>query len=102
MSVRDDDVRAVAELARLGVPAGRLPALARELGSILEHMEVLSGVEIPPTLGEPAPEDGMPLRPDVGPQEALANGLDAFAPEVRDGFFVVRRLDSHDDAGSAA
>ena len=102
MPVHVDDVRAVAALARLGVAADRLPALARELNGILVHMEQLSAVEIPAPAAVDSSPLGKPLRPDDGVQVTLARPLESFAPVMRDGLFVVPRLDSHDDGGSAA
>ena len=101
MAVRDDDVRAVASLARVGVAADRFPSLARELSGILAHMEQLAAVVVPPTGAADSPS-AMPLRTDEGVQFPLARAREAFAPVMRDGFFVVPRLDSHDEGGSAA
>jgi aspartyl-tRNA(Asn)/glutamyl-tRNA(Gln) amidotransferase subunit C len=39
----------------------------------------------------------LPLRPDVGPPIPLARERDAFAPSMRDGFFLVPRLSTHED-----
>jgi aspartyl-tRNA(Asn)/glutamyl-tRNA(Gln) amidotransferase subunit C len=43
---------------------------------------------------------GTPLRDDEGPAIPLARPLDAFAPAVRDGFFLVPRLASHASVGA--
>jgi len=101
VSVRDEDVRHVAALARIGVAADRFPALARELSGILAHMEQLRAVDVSTILdneGLPA----MSLRQDDGAQVPLARPREAFAPVMRDGFFVVPRLESHEDSGSSA
>ena len=102
MAVHADDVQAVAALARLGVAPERLPALARELSGILEHMAQLSAVENSDASPTGALMEGMPLRADDGAQVPLEGAREAFAPAMRGGFFVVPRLDTHDDAGSAA
>ncbi len=102
MAVDDNDVRAVAALARIGVAPERFPALARELSGILAHMDQLSAVEIPQRDDGDGSPEGMPLRPDTGVPSPLARPLEAFAPVTRDGFFVVPRLDSHEEGGSAA
>jgi aspartyl-tRNA(Asn)/glutamyl-tRNA(Gln) amidotransferase subunit C len=102
MAVDEDDVRAVATLACLGVAPERLPALARELNGILAHMEQLASVDVSRAAEASALVGGMPLRPDSGVQAHLARPRESFAPAMRDGLFVVPRLDSHDDAGSAA
>ena len=102
MAVSEDDVRHVAALARLGVPAERLPALARELSGILGHMEVLGRVKTfdrEPVSG--VGSGGMPLRADGGDAYALERAREDFAPATRDGFFLVPRLSTHADAGAA-
>lgn len=97
MSVTADDVRHIAGLARIGVPAERIPALVAELNRILEHMEVLGAVMTghdPQAAGARA--DGMPLREDGGPPVPLARPREVLAPEMRDGFFLVPRLSTHE------
>jgi aspartyl-tRNA(Asn)/glutamyl-tRNA(Gln) amidotransferase subunit C len=97
MAVTIDDVRHMAQLARLGLDPGRAPALVAELNTILGHMQVLSKVPtagVDPTIGVGA--SGTPLRADAGPPPALASPPAAFAPAVREGFFVVPRLATHE------
>ena len=99
MSVTVDDVRHIAALARLGLPAERIPSLVAELNRILEHMDVLAAVPSRPeqrVAGVSA--GGMPLREDVGPQLSLARTREDFAPAMRDGLFLVPRLATHEDA----
>jgi hypothetical protein len=43
---------------------------------------------------------GMPLRADEGPQYPLHHAHDAFAPSVREGFFLVPRLGTHGGDGA--
>ncbi|MFN8572742.1 MAG: Asp-tRNA(Asn)/Glu-tRNA(Gln) amidotransferase subunit GatC [Gemmatimonadaceae bacterium] len=102
MSVRDDDVRKVAALARLGVSDREVEALTRELNGILAHMDILSAVDTGDADQRDEPASSSLLRADEGPSVALERPAESFAPLTRDGFFVVPRLDSHDDAGSAA
>ncbi|MHB1312736.1 MAG: Asp-tRNA(Asn)/Glu-tRNA(Gln) amidotransferase subunit GatC [Gemmatimonadaceae bacterium] len=102
MSVTRDDVRHIAGLARLGVADDHLDALVRELNGILGHMEVLQQVE---TGGAArAAEDlraGMTLRPDVDGAVPLARAREEFGPRMREGFFLVPRLATHDDDAEA-
>jgi aspartyl-tRNA(Asn)/glutamyl-tRNA(Gln) amidotransferase subunit C len=100
--VRTDDVRRVAELARLALSEERLASLAAELGGILAHMQVLRAVDLAAVATGDAGADGAPLRPDAGPPLPLARARESFAPLVRDGFFLVPRLASHDDGGVEA
>jgi len=100
VSVSEQDLRHIASLARLGLAPERVPALLAELNGILAHMEVLSGVDtsdVDPVLGVGA--GGMRLRADEGDPYPLARGRDEFAPDPRDGFFLVPRLATHVDVG---
>jgi aspartyl-tRNA(Asn)/glutamyl-tRNA(Gln) amidotransferase subunit C len=99
MSVSRDDVRRIAALARIGVPEERLDALVTELGGILAHMDVLAKVEAPPN---PRPVEQMPLAADAPPSVSLDRSREEFAPRTRDGFFLVPRLASHDDAAGSS
>jgi aspartyl-tRNA(Asn)/glutamyl-tRNA(Gln) amidotransferase subunit C len=92
--VSREDVRRVAELARLGLSEERLDALAAELSGILAHMEVLgaaldANAPVEPSVGTTA------LRPDAGPSVALERAPSAFAPAFAEGFFLVPRVASH-------
>lgn len=98
MAVTREDVLHIAELARLGVDAARADELTKELSAILAHMEVLSQVDtanVPPTAY--ADEAGTLLRPDVGVPPAMKGTLASIAPLMRDGFFIVPRLATHED-----
>lgn len=101
MSVSDDDVLRVAALARLGLDPGRIPTIAAELNGILEHMDVLSRVDTGPVAAVTGVgAAGTPLRVDGGNQIPLARPREAFAPAMRDAFFLVPRLATHDDKGT--
>lgn len=104
-AVTVEDVRHVAALARLGLTEERARELTRDLNTILEHMEVLShvdtkGVDEASGVGA-AGMRGMRLREDHGPPIPLAESPESFAPEMRDGFFIVPRLSTHEDPESA-
>ena len=99
MSVTREDVLHIAELARLGVDAARADELTKELSAILSHMEVLSQVDtasVPTAAGVGA--GGTPLRPDVGVSPLMYGTLASIAPVMRDGFFIVPRLATHEDS----
>ena len=99
MAVSPDDVRRVAALARLGLEPDRVDMLVKELNGILSHMDVLAAVDTS-TVGIYGDGAGVatPLRPDVIEPLPLAQRRDAIAPEMRDGFFLVPRLLTHEDA----
>ena len=99
MAVTIDDVRHIAALARLGLDDDRATLLVRELNTILGHMDALSRVDtggVDESVGVGAV--ALPVRPDKGPPIPLARSLDAFAPAMRDGFFLVPRLSTHESA----
>ena len=103
MAVTLDDVRHIAMLARLGLTDERAAKLVAELNTILEHMEALSkadtdGLEPMAAVGT----SGMWLRPDQGPKIPLERPPESFAPAMRDGFLLVPRLSTHEDAESAS
>ena len=98
MSVTIDDVRHIASLARLGISAERAGDLVGELNTILGHMDALSRVET--TDVDPLTGPGVamaPLREDAGPPIRLERPIRDFAPQERDGFFLVPRLSTHED-----
>jgi aspartyl-tRNA(Asn)/glutamyl-tRNA(Gln) amidotransferase subunit C len=102
MAVSESDVRHVASLARLGLPESRIASLVSELNGILEHMETLGGVN---TAGWPTGDGrgettATPMRSDVdGISVPLALARESFAPEMREGFFLVPRLETHEGEG---
>jgi aspartyl-tRNA(Asn)/glutamyl-tRNA(Gln) amidotransferase subunit C len=103
MAVTHDDVRHVAELARLGVDEERLDHLVAELNGILAHMDVLSQVDtsqVEQTIATPV--ECTPLRSDSSGPLPMRAPRESFAPSMRDGFFIVPRLASHEDAADSA
>lgn len=102
MSVSIYEVKRVALLARLGLTDERAQALTRDMNTILEHMGALARVK---TEGVPeyvsGDDAGMRLRRDEGPSAPLSAPPSSFAPEMREGLFIVPRLATHEDAESA-
>jgi aspartyl-tRNA(Asn)/glutamyl-tRNA(Gln) amidotransferase subunit C len=102
MAVTQADVLHIAQLARLGVDEARAEELTRELSSILEHMEVLAQVDtkaVAVTAG--VGSGGTPLRTDAGDPAPMTGTLESFAPLMRDGFFIVPRLATHEDSAES-
>lgn len=98
MSVTIHDVRHIALLARLGVTDDRAHSLVGELNTILDHMAVLSQVDttdVKPLTGVGV--ERAPLRDDAPPPAALERPIADFAPSIRNGFFLVPRLSTHED-----
>ena len=100
MAVGPDDVRHIAALARLGLDEARIPSLVEELNGILDHMEVLGKVETSSATMTGARTAETSLRPDGGVQTPLLRARASFAPQMRDGFFLVPRLATHADVGA--
>ncbi len=105
MSVTPEDVRHVARLARLGLDEAALPQLVSQLNGILEHMDVLQQVPVSDTLGDwqrTAERVDVPRRDDTLPSDMLERERETFAPAMRDGFFLVPRLATHEALGASA
>jgi len=103
MAVTREDVMHIAKLARLGVDPATVDSLTRELSAILDHMDVLAQTDTsatPPAEG--VGSGGTPLRPDAGAAPSLDKPLESFAPAMKDGFFIVPRLATHDDSRGGA
>jgi aspartyl-tRNA(Asn)/glutamyl-tRNA(Gln) amidotransferase subunit C len=99
MAVTEGDVRHIALLARLGLP-GDVAGLVNQLNGILAHIDVLTRVkttDVAPTTGVGA--GGTPLRTDDGDRLPLDRDREDFAPSMREGFFVVPRLATHEAVG---
>jgi aspartyl-tRNA(Asn)/glutamyl-tRNA(Gln) amidotransferase subunit C len=97
VAVTIEDVRHIASLARLGLTETRAAAIVNELNTILGHMDELAKVNtagVQEAIGVGA--EGLPVRKDSGPAFPLARSPDAFAPSLRDGFFLVPRLATHE------
>lgn len=103
MAVTQKDVQHIAELARLSVSPVEAEALMGQLNDILSHMDALSAVDtegVTPASGVGA--GGTPLRQDSGQAVPLQNPISSFAPEYRDGFFLVPRLATHESSEGGA
>ena len=102
MSVSENDVRHIATLARLGMADERVPLLVNELNRILEHMDVLQAVDLSKFESNSANAAGMPLRLDDSVPTPLERAREDFAPSMRDGFFLVPKLETHGTAAVSA
>lgn len=100
MSVTPEEVRRIAALAHLVLPGDEIRRLTRELNAILEHVAALpaagGAAGIGASVGPPrAPERH---QGDVEP-DPLRRPLESFAPDLRDGLFVVPRLPVLEEGG---
>ena len=95
MSVTPDEVRRMAELARLELDGDEADELLEDLNGILEHMESLAGADVEPAGDdEEAHREGpAPLRDgSEGAPDRLTRSPEELAPAWEEGFFVVPRL----------
>ena len=94
--MKPEDVRGVAELARIDVPDADLERTARELSAVLEFAATLRRLDLTglePSAFAPA---AAPLRDDGPDPRRLTNELaTAAAPECQDGFFIVPPIVEH-------
>jgi len=95
MSIGREEVLHVARLAELDVPAQDVDGLVEQIGRIVDYVAQLNQVPA----GEHATsfQAGPPevtLREDTPSAVPLVRGPAAFAPEFRDGLFLVPRLGS--------
>ena len=93
MKIGREEVLHVARLAELDVPAADVENLVTQIGRIVEYVAQLDQVpaseQAEPFLGGP---DRVALREDTPGSVPLARGPESFAPEFRDGLFLVPRL----------
>ena len=99
MSIGRDDVRHVARLAELAVGEGELDRLVDQMNRIVDYVARLDQVPADhvaePFL--PGPPSAA-LREDVPGPVPLARPPAEFAPEFRDGFFLVPRHGAMEEA----
>ena len=97
MSVTRDEVLRIAKLAELHVDDEQVELLTEQMSRILDYVAQLSAVpageQAKPFLAGP---DAIALRPDEVRPWPLAKPPSAFAPQFREGFFLVPRLGQFD------
>jgi aspartyl-tRNA(Asn)/glutamyl-tRNA(Gln) amidotransferase subunit C len=90
MTITRDEVRKIAELARLEIPEGRIERMAGELSAVLDFAGALQRLDLAgcePSVFAPA---DTPLREDALDDRRLTNDAAlAAAPEAEQGFFLV-------------
>jgi aspartyl-tRNA(Asn)/glutamyl-tRNA(Gln) amidotransferase subunit C len=90
MAITREEVRRIAELARLEIPSAGEERMARELTAVLDFVAALDRLDlagVEPTTFAPA---DAPLRADVPDTRRLANDQAlAMAPAGEHGYFLV-------------
>ncbi|HUL50147.1 MAG TPA: Asp-tRNA(Asn)/Glu-tRNA(Gln) amidotransferase subunit GatC [Gemmatimonadales bacterium] len=102
MSVSREEVLKIAQLAELHVEEDRLPELAEQMSRILDYVAQLAGQTSETAKPFIPGPDALRFRVDEVKPSPLAFGPDTFAPEFRDGLFLVPKLGQFgDDTGES-
>lgn len=101
MGVTPQDVRRVADLARLDLETGQVEGLARQLTGILGHMAELQDAAVDDVAGAPPEPNAAPLRSDESTSDPLAFPPRDMAPAWAHGFFTLPRLPALGDAAES-
>jgi aspartyl-tRNA(Asn)/glutamyl-tRNA(Gln) amidotransferase subunit C len=98
VAVQEEDVRRIAELARLRLEADEVAKFTGQLNDILVHMEALADLDAEAAAADAQaqPEAGAPLRSESVAPDALHRAPADIATAWRDGLFVVPRLAAQD------
>lgn len=97
MTIRPEEIEGIARLAALEVSAEALPELAAELTAIVGYVGQLSELETSPGEERAVGPSAAPLRADRVVPAELSRDPAALAPEFRDGFFLVPRIEAGAD-----
>ncbi len=91
--IDDDQVRAIARLARITVDASETAAVGADLGRILGFIQQMNAIDTAAVapLSHPL-EPRAPLRPDVVTEENHREEFQAGAPAVEDGLYIVPKV----------
>ena len=93
MSVSREEVLRIAQLAELDVDEEALATLAEQISRILDYAAQLSAVPANGTVKVFVPgPDAIRFRADQITPSGLAFGPEEFAPDFKEGFFVVPKL----------
>jgi len=93
MSVSREEVLRIAQLAELDVEEEVLPTLAEQMSRILDYAAQLSAVPANGTVRVFVPgPDAIRFRTDEVTPSGLVFGPEEFAPDFKEGFFVVPKL----------
>ena len=93
MTVSREEVLRIAQLAELDVDEETLPTLAEQMSRILDYVAQLSAVPANGTVKVFVPgPDAIRFRNDEVVPSQLEFGPKEFAPDFKEGFFVVPKL----------
>ena len=93
MSITENELARIAELARLHIDSDELAALGRRLDDILGMVATLQAADTEGVAPLANPLDAhQPLRPDVVTEDNRRQEFQALAPAVEDGLYLVPRV----------
>jgi aspartyl/glutamyl-tRNA(Asn/Gln) amidotransferase C subunit len=94
MSVTPEELLRIAGLARIRPDPERAARLVEDLNRVLAHVEALRGADVSGVQeGDGLAAELPPFRdPEPEPDPLAPGGVEAMAPDWREGFFVVPRL----------
>jgi aspartyl-tRNA(Asn)/glutamyl-tRNA(Gln) amidotransferase subunit C len=93
VSVDRAQVRSIAELARLAIPADQEDALARELSAVLDLFDALKAAPVDGLAPLAHPGDPvLRLRPDVVTEANRQEAFAAVAPVESAGYYLVPKV----------
>lgn len=93
MSLTNEDVERIAQLARLAVPAETRPEYARQLSGILAFVEQMNALDTADVQPMAHPLDlGARLRPDEVTEADQRDRFLALAPAAEAGLFLVPKV----------
>lgn len=93
MALTADQIRQVAHLARLELPPEQVEKVARELSNILDMVDTLARADTSAAEPMAHPLDmSQRLRPDAVTEPDRRAALQAHAPAVRDGLYLVPKV----------
>jgi len=93
MQLSEQDIRRLARLARLEMPEHELRQVQNELNAVISLIERLQSVDTESVIPMSHPNDPMlRLRDDVLGEDEQREALQAPAPQVQDGLYLVPRV----------
>ena len=93
MALSDKELNEIAYLARINIDKDSLPSLKRELEQILDLFEKLNSAETNEVEAMSHPLNlSQPTRPDEVTEEDQREKLQAAAPSVQSGLFLVPKV----------
>ena len=93
MAIDQDDIEAIAELARIRISGEHIPAVTESIAAVLELVDQLQAADTATVEPMAHPLDATAsLRADEVTESDRRSSFQAIAPEVEDGLYLVPRV----------